>query len=469
MTLIAEKTTTTNGMAALNTTSSALTDLFFNIGAMRGKDIIPQFTAAFNEDRDLALRIALWARDARGGAGERKLFRDILLHLESTDVNAAQTLASRVGELGRWDDLFVFKTKPMKDFAFGQIKAALAAKNGLAAKWTPRKGPIAVELRKFLGWSPKLYRKTLVALTSVVETQMCANDWDNINFSHVPSVASARYKKAFNRHTTKFAEYVESLVAAMVSGDTSVKVNAGAIYPYDVLSALKGYNIDKTIKNHVIAQWAALPNFVGDANILPLVDVSGSMSAAVGGNRSSNSLSCMDVAVSLGLYLSDKNLGEFKNKFITFHENPSLETLEGNIVEQYDQMKHARWGMSTNLESAFKLILDLATTCNIRNADMPEILLILSDMQFNQAIRSDDTAMNMIERKFTAAGYTVPKVVFWNLNAQGNVPVTADKSGAALVSGFSPSIMTSLLSADMSEFTPYGIMIKTIMNDRYGI
>jgi hypothetical protein len=464
MTLIAEKTTTTttNGMAALNTSTTALTDLFFNIGAMRGKDIIPQFTSALSENRELALRIALWSRDARGGAGERQLFRDILNHLENTDVSAAEALANRVGELGRWDDLFVFKTKHMKEFGFELIKQALAAKNGLAAKWTPRKGPISVELRKYLGWSPKHYRKTLVALTSVVETQMCANDWDNINFSHVPSVASARYKKAFNRHTPKFAEYVN----ALVSGDTSVKVNAGAIYPYDVLSALKGYNVDSTIKNHVIAQWAALPNFVGDANILPLVDVSGSMSCSAGGKNAS--LTCMDVAVSLGLYLSDKNLGEFKNKFITFHEKPELITLEGDIVQQNQQMLRSKWGMSTNLESAFNLILNLATSCNVRNADMPEILLILSDMQFNQAVTSpSDTAMEMIERAYAAAGYSVPKIVFWNLNASGNVPVTSDKSGAALVSGFSPSIMTSLLSADMSEFTPYGIMIKTIMNERY--
>lgn len=463
MTLIANKTTTTNGMAALDTSTSALTDLFFNIGAMRGKDVIPQFTAAFNQDRELALRIALWARDARGGAGERKLFRDILLHLENTDYDAAKTLASHVGELGRWDDLFVFKTQTMKDFAFGLIKDALAAKNALAAKWTPRKGTVAVELRKFLGWSPKHYRKTLVSLTSVVETQMCANDWDNINFSHVPSVASARYKKAFDRHTPKFAEYVN----ALVSGDTSVKVNAGAIYPYDVLSALKSYNVDKNIINHVISQWAALPNYVGEANILPVVDVSGSMTCSAGG---SSSLTCMDVAVSLGLYLSDKNLGEFKNKFITFHEQPSLETLRGNIVEQYDQMKRSKWGMSTNLEAAFDLILGLATTCGVKNADMPEILLILSDMQFNQCIRdSDASAMSMIESRYAAAGYTVPKVVFWNLNAHGNVPVTADKSGAALVSGFSPAIMTSLLTADMSEFTPYGIMMKTIMNTRYDV
>jgi hypothetical protein len=98
---------------------------------------------------------------------------------------------------------------------------------------------------------------------------------------------------------------------------------------------------------------------------------------------------------------------------------------------------------------------------------MPAMLLILSDMQFNQCARFDDNAMEMIGRKFEAAGYSMPQVVFWNLNSSDNVPVKADKSGAALVSGFSPSIMTSLLAADLDQFTPEGIMLKTVMSDRY--
>jgi hypothetical protein len=88
-------------------------------------------------------------------------------------------------------------------------------------------------------------------------------------------------------------------------------------------------------------------------------------------------------------------------------------------------------------------------------------------MQFNQCVKHNDSAMEMIERKFASAGYNVPQVVFWNLNSTDNVPVKSDKSGAALVSGFSPSIVKALLQADMSEFTPEGIMLKTIMVDRY--
>ena len=455
---------TANGMKARKSTASTVVDLFYNIGASRGKNIVPAFTAAYVENADLALRIAQWARDVRGGAGERQLFRDILVHLEKRDPKAALSLLAKVPEVGRWDDIFIFETKQLKSAAYTMLGNALRESNGLAAKWTPRKGPIAAEIRTFFGMTPKQYRKSLVGLTKVVETQMCANDWDNINFSHVPSVAARQYKKAFNRHSPAFAEYVAKLVAK----DPTVKVNASAIYPHDVLKGIAHSYVkfDKTEADHVIAQWDALPNYVGDASILPLVDVSGSMTCAAGKNTG---VRCLDVAVSLGLYLADKNKGVFKDTFLTFSSKPELVTLKGNIVDKVTQMSKSNWEMSTNLHAAMSKILDVAVKGSVPESDMPKMLLILSDMQFNQCARFDDNAMEMIGRKFEAAGYNMPQIVFWNLNSSDNVPVAADKSGAALISGFSPSIMTSLLAADLDQFTPEGIMLKTIMVPRYDI
>jgi len=454
---------TANGMKARKSTASSCVDLFYKIGASRGKDITGDFTAAYVENADVALRIAQWARDVRGGAGERQLFRDILVHLEKRDPDAALALLKKIPEVGRWDDIFVFTNPVLKSAAYTMLGDALRANNGLAAKWTPRKGQIAAEIRAFFGMTPKQYRKSLVALTKVVETQMCANDWDNINFSHVPSVAARNYKKAFNRHTPLFAEYVAKLVA----GDKTVKVNASAIFPHDVLKGIAhSYTkLNKTETDHVIAQWDALPNYVGDASILPLVDVSGSMTTSVPGST----VRCLDVAVGLGLYLADKNKGVFKDTFLTFSSKPQLATLKGNIVAKVDQMSSSNWEMSTNLHAAMDKILSVAVKGSVPASDMPKMLLILSDMQFNQCARFDDSAMQMIERKFADAGYTVPQIVFWNLNSSGNVPVKADKSGAALVSGFSPSIMTALLSADMDQFTPEGIMMKTVMVPRYDL
>jgi len=464
--VVNQEARTTNGMKARKQTANPAVDLFFKIGASRGKDIVPDFTAAYVQDPNVALRIVAWSRDARGGAGERQIFRDILKHLENTNIKAAIALMAKVPELGRWDDLLVVESTSLKQIAFGMIQEALNADNGLCAKWMPRKGNIAVELREFLGWSPKFYRKRLVELTKVVEQNMCANAWDEINFSHVPSVASARYKKAFNRHTTKYGEYV----AALVKGDNpEVKVNASVAFPYDVLKGrinCYGVKFDKTELDLIQKQWEALPDYVGDANILPLVDVSGSMTCPAGKNTK---LSCLEVAVSLGLYLADKNTGKFKDTFLTFSGNPELLHLKGNINQKIDQMVKSTWAMDTNLHKAFAKILSVAVKGQVPQEEMPKMLLILSDMQFNACVEYDDSAMQMIERSYEAAGYEVPKVVFWNLNAHDNVPVKFDESGTALVSGFSPAIVKPLLSGDLETFTPEAIMLKTVMVDRYTV
>ena len=458
---------TTNGMKARKSTASAVVDLFYNIGASRGKNITPAFTAALAQDRDLALRVAAWTRDVRGGAGERQLFRDILVYLEKFDPEAALALVKKVPELGRFDDLFVFNTSVLKEAAYNILGDALREGNGLAAKWTPRKGKIAAEIRNYFGMSPKFYRKSLVEMTNVVETAMCAKDWDGINFSHVPSVAAARYKKAFYRNTSKYAEYV----AALVKGDDpKVKVNASAIFPYDVIKDVRRVNtlskMSSTEVDLVIKQWDALPNYIGDANALALVDVSGSMDVPAGPNTQ---VTRMDVAISLGLYIADKNTGTFKDTFLTFSGNPELLHLKGNIVQKCNQMESSSWAMNTDLVKAMELILRTAVNGKVSKDEMPKMLLILSDMQFDACVRHDDSAMQMVERKFTQAGYDVPKVVFWNLNASGNVPVKHDKSGAALVSGFSPAIAKALLSGNMDDFSPESIMLKTIMQDKYKV
>ena len=456
---------TANGMKARQSTANACVDLFFAIGASRGKNIIPQFTAAFVENDDLALRIAAWVRDARGGAGEREVFRQILTHLETANPDAAAKLLAKVPELGRFDDLLIFKTKPLKDKAYTLLGDALRAKNGLAAKWTPRKGEVAAEIRKFFGMTPKQYRKTLVGMTNVVETAMCSGSWDTINYSHVPSVAHSRYKKAFGRHGTTYAEYVTKLV----KGDADVKINASAIFPHDVLKGrIGGYGVtmSKQELDVIEAQWAALPNYIGDASVLPLVDVSGSMTCKAG---TTGSTTCLEVAVSLGLYFADKGRSAFKDCMLTFSGSPQLVKLKGNINEKIDQMVATDWAMNTDLHKAFAKILDTAIKGNVTQADMPGTLVIFSDMQFDQCVKHDDSAMEMIERKYKDAGYELPKVVFWNLNAGSNVPVKFDKSGTALVSGFSPAIASAVLSGDNDGFTPEAIMLKAVMADRYAL
>lgn len=462
---------TTNGMKALPTTQSAVLDLFGLIGSARGKDITKQFIAALVENEDLTLRMMLWARDIRGGAGERQTFRNLLVALEKSNPSLAARLIAKVPELGRWDDLFVLNDPANRNKAFSMLKQAIAEGNGLAAKWMPRKGPIAVALTKFMDMSPKEYRKTIVGLTKVVESQMCAKEWDKINFSHVPSVASGRYQKAFGRNAKdQYSAYIAELKKPEAERAVGVKINAGAVFPYDVVRNVA--NGDEAVAD---AQWDALPNYVGNAKIFPMVDVSGSM-GSLGrsyGSQSSGSPMPIEVAVSLGLYLSDKNSSAFKDMFLTFSERPEIVTVKGTLSQKMHQMSTAQWNMNTNLVSAFDKVLDVAVKGNVPESEMPEVLLILSDMQFDDATRTqrfDDRASQMIRRKYNDAGYNLPKIVFWNLNVgYGNVPVKFDERGTAHVSGFSPAIMKSVLANDLEEFTPYNVMLKTLMQDRYAI
>lgn len=448
------ETRTINGMKTNASSMNALVDLFFAIGASRGKDMTKAFEKAIVANETLALRLLMWARDVRGGAGEREVVRKILTYMEKNHPAALERILPLIPEYGRFDDLLVFQTQAFKEKAYVIIGDALRAGNGLAAKWMPRKGPIAVEIRNFFGMSPKQYRKSLVALTKVVEQDMCAKRWNMIEYSHVPSLAAARYQKAFNRNDPMgYAKYKSKLATG------EAKINANAVYPYDVIKSGK-FGGDHAVMQ---AQWDALPRYIGDELVLPMCDVSGSMGCPVGGN---DNLSCMDVCVSLGLYLADKNTGPFKDMFLTFSAHPSLNVLKGDLRSKLRQLETADWGMNTNLHAAFDEILRVAVKGKVKAADMPKYLLIMSDMEFDRCTQFDDSAMQMIQRKFEAAGYEVPKIVFWNLHARaGNVPVKYNMKNVALVSGFSPSIMTAVLGA--KDMSPVSVMLETLNSERY--
>ena len=190
----------------------------------------------------------------------------------------------------------------------------------------------------------------------------------------------------------------------------------------------------------------------------------------------SGSVSALDVSISLGLYLSERLGGVFKDQFVTFSETPKLQKVSGNLKQRYDQMCRSDWGMSTDIHAVFKMVLNAGVKHKVPQSEMPTKLLILSDMEFNQCITAGSSrsngsgvsvsAMEMIKSEFDAAGYKLPQIVFWNLNGRaGNSPVTYNEAGAALVSGFSPSIVKSVLGGE--EMTPLSILLKTVMVERY--
>ena len=241
--------------------------------------------------------------------------------------------------------------------------------------------------------------------------------------------------------------------------DKTVKINASAVYPYDVIKS-----VQKGDRQVALAQWAALPNYMDGSSVLGVIDVSGSM----GGHRvMPNGISALDIAVSLGLYMADKGKGPFKDVFCTFSTRPELEVLRGDLLQKMAQLNRAQWDMSTNLHGVFDEILKVAVKNKLPREDMPATVCIISDMQFNACVQYDDSALEMIRRKYENAGYDIPRVVFWNVASRGNdSPARFDERGVALVSGFSPAIMKSILG-NSKDFDPFNIMLKTIDSDRY--
>lgn len=447
------------------TSLDANVNLFFNAGALRNdKDssIVTMFLNAFKEDSDVALRLMQYIRDIRGGMGERKVFRDILVNLSSiVDEETFIKVLNKVPEIGRWDDLLVLSpTDRMK--AYSIIKDTLLGsdenKAGLCAKWMPRpkKSYIANELCSFMKLTPKEYRKLLVRLTNVVETKMCAKQWDTIVFEHVPSVASSRYQKAFERNAPHYQKFIEQLE----QGTTTV--NAGTLFPHDVIRSIRSGN--ETVSQ---AQWDSLPDYVdgNEATILPMVDVSGSMMCPVSG---ANSVTCMDAAIGLGIYVSQRNQGHMKDMIMTFTDIPKLVNISGSSLKKSISKCMKDVGYGTNLHSAFNNLLTFARENRIPSDLMPEYILVLSDMCFNGYTFGFFDTFKAIEEMYEQYGYKAPRLVWWNLNGNTSAKTDFDgKTETAMVSGFSPVVLKGVLSGNILD--PQTVMLDCIMNPRYDL
>lgn len=459
---------TENGMVTNSSSLNSCVDLFFQIGAMRGQDktrLINAFTKAFGENPLTAMKLLFWARDVRGGAGERQIFKDIMSYLAVNRTEVMRKNIHLVSEFGRWDDLLTLIGTPLEKDALILISKGLESKNGLCAKWMPRPNVSNREakkqaniIRNFLGLSPKEYRKLLVENCNTVEQLMCAREWSKIDYTKLPSKAMSDLMKAFSKNDlARFQAYLTSVEKG------EAKINAGAVYPYDIVKNMKQGNT-----KGANVQWDALPNYLENSSerFMPVVDVSGSMSCPAGGNPS---ITCMDVAISLGLYISERNIGPFKDAFVTFSSNPVLQVLNGSLSERYNQLQRAQWDMSTNVEAVFRLILNKAKASKVSEDEMPTMILILSDMEFDRGTQGNwnKTAQESFERMYAEAGYRMPKVVYWNIQSRGdnNKPVHFDKNGTALVSGFSPAILTNLLSG--KDMTPLSMMMDVIGSERY--
>lgn len=475
---------TEKGAITNKSTLSNVLDWFGAGGALRQRDAqssINLFSRAFAEDSLLATKILFYFRDVREGQGERQTFRTIFNWLGQHYADVARKNLENVAFYGRYDDLYSLVGTSLEAEVFAlfakQLKADLKnMKAGesvsLLAKWLKSENTsskesvrLARKTREALELTPKRYRKILSALRKhidVLEVKMCSGDWANINFERVPSKASLNYRKAFGKHDqARYAAYLESVKKG------EAKINAAAVYPYEIFRSLVGTNFYGSAKPspqdilQADLQWKAMPNWMGknEHKGIVIADVSGSMFSGV-----PNIL----VSVSLAIYFAERNVGPFKDLWMNFSESPTFQRLIGqNIWEKYQNMDKNNWGGTTNLQSAFNLILSTAVKNKVAQKDMPDVLYIVSDMEFDGACsHNDKTNFQVMKEKYEAAGYELPRVVWWNVASRNdNFPIRADDTGTALVSGCSPSILKSLLGA--VTFDPLSIVYETVNTPRY--
>ena len=456
---------TCNGANAFEHSENHLLEFFSKAGSLYTKKqsyygnestALNLFKNAWRADAEKAMKLLFWLRDCRGGAGNRSGTREILTWLGNTHSEWVNANINLIPKYGRWDDLTALYNTPSENAALELWSKAILSNNpsinGLACKWCKRQD---VKLRKYMKLSPKAFRKFVVQKTKVVETIMCNNEWANINYSTVPSVASARYKNAFKRHDSKYEEWVASLTKE----GTETKVNAETLMPHDIVRMVNTDLNDATTGALADAQLKAMPNFMEGTNyrIMPICDFSGSMHVKVSGT-----IEAYEVSLALGLYCSEKVGSEnpFYRKVIPFSTDSKIESWKNKTFAQAVKDIPNGYCGGTNIQCALDRILEGAILFNATNEQIPNVLLILSDMAFDSGVEDNTTPVNESLKKWSDAGYILPKIIYWNLAGNAGQPATCNDKNVALVSGFSPSVLKAVLGG--KDFSPIAIMDRTI-------
>lgn len=473
----ASLTETENGAIAYDTTQNTLLDLFAEIGALRNaneRKIVDLFEKSYAENPLLTLKCVFYSRDIRGGQGERRVFRVLIKHLANTRPDVLRLNLSLIPEYGRFDDLWVLLETQVEtdviNFVKEQLDKDLLEKHpSLLAKWMPscdtsssRTRQYAAIIRKALNMSRQEYRKQLSSLREkikVTERLISQNRWEELDLEKLTANNYIKYQDAFTRN---IPESWNAYINRVKEGSASVK--SATLYPYNIVNKVKysiGENADLCDE-----LWKALPDYTNEKpeSALCMVDVSSSMNISVSGG-----VTAMDVAISLGLYVSERVEGPFKNHFLTFSSSPKIVKVKGETLkERVINMERANWGMSTNLQKAFDLILNTAISTNATQEEMPKKLIIVSDMQFDYAIDvfNKKTLFANIEDKFKSNGYEMPTVVFWNVNSSKTAfQVSEDCKNVLLCSGCSPAILKGVL-----KYTnPMELVLETLNAERYNL
>lgn len=487
-------TRTENGAVTRNTTMSALLDLFGTGAAYRTRnesDCIVLFQKAFDENPVYALKCLFYLRDARGGQGERRFFRIVTKWLADNKTAVMKRNLKYVPEFGRWDDLYAFigtvLEKDVFDLMGEQFILDLQCKTpSLLAKWlksentsSAQSRALATKTRKAFGLTPREYRKSLSVLRArinVLECLMSAGEWDKIEFDKIPSKAGLVYRNAFARHDVERMRADKNAVAYKdFIQDKNTKVNAKVLYPYEVVAKATDYsgmnyrwdlgeNCDPVERAAINKYWDNLEDYFNGASLdaLCMIDTSGSM-------WGSDASAPINVAISIGLYAAERARGPFHGHYISFSSRPQLiETYGSDFVDKVRRIYSTNLCENTDIEAAFDMLLDTAIKSHCRQSDLPKTIIVVSDMQFDRQRsyygNSNATLMENIAYKWQRAGYQMPELVYWNVQARRNnvIPMQA-KDGITFVSGFSPVLFEQIMKGK----TGYDLMMDKLNSQRY--
>lgn len=477
----ANKTRTQNGAVAYRSSLSNCLDLFFAAGAMRNTEpdeIAGAVLKAYAENPEKALKIIFFARDVRGGLGERRFFRIAVKTLAENEPDAVMRNIPLFAVYGRFDDLLVLFGTPCEKAAAKEIRKQFEAdinamQNGesvtLLAKWLPSVNASSEQTKYlgkrvagYLGLSEREYRKMLSSLraySEIIENRLRVKDY-TFDYSKQCSGAMFKYRRAFIRND---GERYAAFIRSAEKGETTL--NASTLYPYEIVRRALQSGISDEERKVLDVTWKSLTDYGNGAenqNALCVIDGSGSMTWGRGSVRP------IDAALSLGIYFAERNKGVFANSFITFSQSPQLVEVRGaDITEKVRYCSRYNEVANTNLEAVFELILAAAVQNGAEQSDIPSRLYIISDMEFDGCVigGNDTTLFSAMKKRYAKYGYNLPEIVFWNVNSFGsNVPVKYSMTGAALVSGASPAVFDMVKDG---EINPEKIMNDVIGNERY--
>lgn len=461
---ITNATQTLNGALSNKSSLSACLDLFSMGVSSSNKQAL--IKAALLEDLPLAIKTVMYLRDPRDqGQGNKDIARAFHAVVKSLLVDPAfksayLQLLPHLPKIGSWKDFYELYTTSddeVKNAILVITTCALDSEDRLACKWFPRQSQLHHDLADFWGQSLAFVRKYVAHHSNTVEQQMCNKEWSAINYSSVPSRANLIYSKAFTRNdSTRRQEFLDQAIAG------KAKANSSTLYPHEVLKQVWSVWSDKDTAE---ALWKNLPSYTSNINILPVIDVSGSMS-----DTAYSKYTCMDIAMGLGMYFAEHNTGSYKDLYCTFDNRPQFNYLQGSsLYQRANNLKQADWGGSTNLQATFDLLL--AHSSKYPLSDLPKAIIIISDMEFDEASYDSDTNFEEIDSKYKQAGLERPTLIFWRVDVKlSQQPVTFDTNGTILINGYSPSIMQTILSLDINELaniTPMNLFLKAVNTDKY--